>query len=177
MAMIKDFFIGNALKLAGGAIVLLVIACGFLALNLAWEKTHSAKLQTAVVECGKTLENERQAVRDKTALAKAQDAEHAAKVEASDTKIQMGKNDAIQKRRAAGRDGELDRLRRARAAKTDSSGRRDETMSVATEAAGGVDGEGEASDVLQSDNLICIDNTIKLEGWIEWWTEVEAITR
>ncbi len=175
--MIKAFFLDNALKLAGGAIVLLTIACGFLALNLAWEQTHAAKLQTALTECGKTLENERQAIRDKTAVAKAQDAAHAAKVEGNDTKIAMGKNDAIQKRRAAGRAAELDRLRRARASTAAASSSGDTPVPAAAEAAAGVDGEGGASDLLQSDNLICIDNTIKLEGWQEWWKEVEAVER
>lgn len=177
MPRIKDFIMGHLLHIAGGAIVLLAIACGILALNLAWEKTHAAKLQTALTECGKTLENERQQVRDRTAVAKAQDAAHAAKVETSDTKVQMGKNDAIQKRRAAGRAAELDRLRRARAAKAADGGGGGAAVSGSAEAAAGADGEGREADILQSDNLICIDNTIKAEAWQDWWEAVEAIPR
>ncbi len=158
-------------KIGVGIIGVSLLGMVVLSLLLAGEKIHSAKLQTALITCNKTLENERQQVRDKTAVAKADDAAHAAKVEAHDTKIQMENNDAIRDR--IGRARTALSLRNQPAAPARSGG--EAPVSSPPQPPSSADGAGGASELSAADKLICVTNTLKAEGWQDWQKAVASI--
>ena len=111
-------------------------------------------------------------VKAATAKAHAEDLAHARAVEARNAAIAQETQDDLTTRLAAAR-ADADRFAaRLRAqAGAGGGGEHDAGMSVAAAATGGADGAGEEAVV---DARVCAENTVKAEGWREWWLRVSA---
>lgn len=112
-------------------------------------------------------------VKSKTELARLRDAENKARVEREQEKIRSENDAQIRSRIAAAR---ADRVRTATAKAHPGSGGNPSVPGTANAPLHPV-GEGTAAQLHVADDLICIDNTIKAEGWQDWWKEVSAIER
>lgn len=161
-------------KIGFGLSAALLLAVGVLWLSLAAEKRHSEKVETRLRETTLLFDTFKAAVKQNTELARAQDAAHKAKVEAAQSKITVEKDDAIRKRidtaRAAARV-------RQSPAKTDPGGGRKSHLPGAAVTTSDPPREGQEADLSASDRLICAENTVRAEAWLEWWQSVEAIPR
>ncbi|APR53374.1 hypothetical protein CA223_05540 [Sphingomonas koreensis] len=123
-------------------------------------------------------------IREARARAAAEDLRRARAIEARDLKIATEKQDAITTRLAAElrRADDYARARRMRAAGEgragagDPGGGRAADLSAAAQAAGDPARAGDAS-VLDDDVRICTTNTVKAEGWGEYWREVFSAPR
>jgi hypothetical protein len=119
-------------------------------------------------------------VRAKTAQAAADDAAHAAAVQADQDRNTKEQTDALQIALADARARAADYARRLRAAPSASgvAGGDGGTPAVpaAADAAGTVAGAGEAA-VLAADASACAEAVTKAQGWQDWWMKEAAVPR
>lgn len=116
-------------------------------------------------------------IREARARAQAQDLQHARTIEARDLKITMEKQDAITTRLAAELRRADDYARGVRAAREGSAGDLDPGRSGAAHLPATADAAGNparagAAALLDDDVRICTTNTVKAEGWSDYWREV-----
>lgn len=114
----------------------------------------------------------------KTAEAKAADIEHKAQVEtAQNTKTQESDN-ALRTQLADARTRADDLSRRLRnaSAQADSGGSGTKDLPRPANAASGANGAGQAT-VVAADNIACAENTVKAQGWQDWWHAVADVAR
>jgi hypothetical protein len=146
---------------------------GVLWLSLGSEKRHSAKVSRRLAETMAAFDYFKAEVQAKTALAKAQDAAHAARVERDQATIAERTNDEIRNRIAAAR-AVAGRVR-GESCKADPGGGRIETVPSPSNAAGSADRARAAAEL--ADLAICAENTEKAAGWLDWWKAVQAVPR
>jgi len=153
------------------AIGALVIVAGLLWLNGKAESARAAKWQTRSIETQAALDTERQAVRDKTALAKAQDAANAARVESNQKTVSL---ETLEKYRAdiADLQRRYTNLRLHPGTAKTASGRSGGT--AVPEVPNTPGGTNPAS---APDSLACALNTVQLGRLIDWVTGQQSINR
>jgi hypothetical protein len=144
-----------------------------------WPATQRLKAEQLPLQIqlyGKALD----AVRRKTAEAKTADLNHARAVEARDIEIMKEQQDALTTKLAAElrRADDYARRLRSQAGATGSDPGRGGAAGVSAiaDAAGAPDRAGQAA-LLDGDIRICTENTVKAEGWAEFWARVFADPR
>lgn len=149
--------------------MLLLIALGIQTARFSASRHHSTKVEKQLADKTTEFENFKLEVISKTALAKAQDAANAARVEAAQEKARAQNDSEIRARIAAA-------VASVRHNAEAGNGRLGPArMPPAPNAAGGTAGAGQAAEL--DDKLICSENTAKLQGWSEWWNDVSQIAR
>lgn len=159
MKFLKPLFGGNWLPIA---LVAVAAYIGFLHLQLAGERLHSAKVETRLRETNAALAKQEADTRAKTALAKAQDAANAAATEARDLKKAMEINDALRKDIAAVR-ARLGSLR-AGTTKADPGSSRLSPVPTGPGSTPGLAGAGGGTFIPTDDLRICAENTLKAKA-------------
>ena len=113
-------------------------------------------------------------VREATAKAKADDLANKIRVEAEQAKVQSDAETKLRHDLAAAR-AAVERLRRAPQA--DTGGGRGTDLPGTSDAASIPDGAGGDAVIPFADAVICADNSVKVQGWQDWWASVQAIDR
>lgn len=155
------------------------IAAGAAVLGAIWFVHHRgyasgvASQQPTIVSLNATIAN----VRTATAKAQADDLAHKRAVETQDAKIAQEKTDALEKQLADARAAVADYVRMHAAPAADSSGSRTAAVSFTPAAASASAGAGSQALVPVSDLSICADNSVKAQGWIDWWKAVVEAAR
>ncbi len=114
-------------------------------------------------------------VKAKTELARAEDAAHKAQVERDQNKVSQESDHEIRQRIAAAVAAVHVRLQPA--PPTHSSGGGSSGLSAAPDPANDPAGAGAEAIVPTVDLTICVANTVKAEGWQDWWKSVQAVPR
>lgn len=152
---------------AGAAIVV--------ALLLAWVARIDhlrAQHKRETIECQANFAKFRADVEARTELARISDAAHKAEVERNQEKIRADSDAEIRRRIA-------DAVSRVRAGSSSNRVSRGGGAPVSrpADAPGSPAGDGEASELSTADRMICAENTVKVEGWQDWYRQVAAIPR
>ena len=113
-------------------------------------------------------------VRAKTAEAKADDLANKIRVEAEQAKVQSDAETKLRHDLAAAR-AAVERLRRAPQA--DTGGGRGTDLPGTSDAASNLAGASEDAVIPFADAVICADNSVKAQGWQDWWKSVSVIDR
>lgn len=168
------------IRIAGAiGVGLLLVIIGLSARLLIVER-QNGKLNAALIECGRTLDNERQAVRDKAAIARAEDAANKARVERDQVTVSKEEISGYQNRISDLRrraDALGMQLAKARAA---AGGGGSAPVPGLPAPAGGADGAagdhdaGAAADDLAY-RLACAEQGVRLETLQQWNRRQAAI--
>ena len=150
-----------------GVAAALLIAIGVLWLAKAGAERQNLKLKDQLREANLIIENERQAVRDRTALARAEDAANAARVERDQGTITQETVSAYQKDIAALRARAAGRVRAGTAA-ADRSGGGSAPVPGIPAAAGGIDGTAGEDGLPAADALIASEQALRLKALQDW---------
>ena len=131
-----------------------------------------AQHKREAVQCEQNFAQFRADVKAQTELARISDAAHKAEVERDQERIRS-ENDEESRRRIA---DAVSRVRNDQA-RARGSGSSRAPVPGTPNAPGGPSGGSEAPFVDADDAVICTENTVKLEGWADWWREVSAVPR
>lgn len=159
-------------KILGGLSVVLLIAVGVLWLSLGATQRKLEKCRNDKAAVTASYLQFQEDVKAKTEFARQQDAANKARVEADQSRIAMENDSEIRARIAAA----VDRVRRGAAA-NDRGGGGNQAMPGATEAASNPARTSPNALMDATDGIVCSENTVKAEGWQDWWREVSAIPR
>ena len=113
-------------------------------------------------------------VRTKTAEAKAADLANKIRVEAEQAKVQSDAETKLRHDLSAAR-AAVERLRRAPQTNSGSSG--GTGLPGPTDAASELAGASGDAVIPFADAMICADNSVKAQGWQDWWKSVSVIDR
>lgn len=165
------------LRLAIGAAALVLVGWLWSQVRVVTAQRDTARAETEQVKAASeaTVANFRAA----TARAKADDIAHARHVERRYAAANEETTRELTTRLADARalTDRYIRLHPAAAAPADRGGGGDADLPRTADAAGAADRAGEATIVPGPDLRICTENTVKAEGWREWWGRVRAATR
>jgi hypothetical protein len=114
---------------------------------------------------------DRQAVATAQAEARAADLQHARDVETAQTRIKEEVTRDLEGKLASARAAADDYARRLRNQAAQGGGDR-AGLSFTPAAASAADGAGEAT--VLDDLRACADNTVKAEGWRDWWIKISG---
>lgn len=161
--MIGRLFAPLAMKISGGIILALTLYAGFLNIQIAVEKRHSAKWEKRAGEWQAAHDKLEANIRAKTVLAQAQDAAHAAATEARDLKRAMETNDALRKDIAAVRSRLAERVR-AGATTADKGSGGSSSVPTSPGSTPSLAGAGGGAFIPENDLRICAENTLKAKA-------------
>ena len=155
------------------ALIAMIIA---LKLSLVGEQLHSAKLDRRIAETVAAYREMQAAVKARTAIAQAQDAAHAARIERDQTIVSKETVSAYQSEIAALRRRAAERMRAAAAA-ADPGGRRGAAVPGPPEPAGGADGAAGEDGLPAQDALTASEIALRLKALQDWVRRQAGVQR
>jgi len=161
-------------ELAVGA---LLVALAVLWAGRAMTERQNEKLKAALREANATIEREREAVTDRVAQAKAEDAAHAARVERDQNHVSMETSDAYQQQVADLR-RRYDALRlRSGTSEADRAGRSAAGVPKVSDTARIADGSAGEDGLSSIDALIASEQSVRLQALQQWVSGQETVER
>jgi hypothetical protein len=161
-----------------GVIGALLLAIAALWIGKAVVERQNGRLKAALAEANQMIEQERAEVRAKTALARALDAERAARVERDQAQISkevqsdyQAKLDDLRRRHDALR------MRQSGQAAADRGGGGTAPMPGLSGAAGGADGAADEDRLPGEDALIASEQALRLQALQDWVKGQQAVER